>query len=52
MVNILRAFADGNFVFMHTVYNFAGMGEQVAFDIFRFEDGYIAEHKEHFLAIL
>ena len=30
---------------MQTVYNFAGMGKQVAFDIFRFdEEGKIAEH--------
>ena len=29
----------------HTLYNFAGAGEQVGFDVFRFdEDGKIAEH--------
>lgn len=43
-VNTIRAFEDGDKVFMQTVYNFAGAGEQVAFDIFRFEDGLIAEH--------
>lgn len=44
-VNNIRAFADGNKVFLQTVYNFAGAGEQVAFDIFRFdENGKIAEH--------
>lgn len=44
-VNNIRAFADGDKVFLQTVYNFAGAGEQVAFDIFRFdEDGKIAEH--------
>ena len=44
-VNNIRAFADGDYVFLQTVYNFAGAGEQVAFDIFRFdEDGEIAEH--------
>lgn len=44
-VNNIRAFEDGNKVFLQTVYNFAGAGEQVAFDIFRFdEDGLIAEH--------
>lgn len=43
-VNTVRAFEDGDKVFMQTVYNFAGAGEQVAFDIFRFEDGLIAEH--------
>lgn len=31
-------------MFLHTVYNFAGAWEKVAFDIFRFEDGLIAEH--------
>ena len=36
---------DGDKVFLQTVYNFAGAGEQVAFDIFRFDaDGKIAEH--------
>ena len=44
-VNNIRAFEDGDKVFLHTIYNFAGMGEQVAFDIFRFDDeGKIAEH--------
>ncbi|MDO4908422.1 MAG: nuclear transport factor 2 family protein [Corynebacterium sp.] len=44
-VKNIRHFEDGNFVFLQTVYNFAGAGEQVAFDIFRFNDeGKIAEH--------
>ena len=44
-VNNIRAFDDGDKVFLQTVYNFAGAGEQVAFDIFRFdEEGLIAEH--------
>ena len=44
-VNNIRTFEDGDKVFLHTVYNFAGTGEQVAFDIFRFDtDGKIAEH--------
>lgn len=44
-VNNIRAFEDGDKVFLQTVYNFAGAGEQVAFAIFRFdEDGLIAEH--------
>ena len=44
-VQNIRAFEDGDKVFLHTVYNFAGAGEQVAFDIFRFdEDGKICEH--------
>ena len=45
IVNNIRAFEDGDKVFLQTVYNFAGMGEQVAFDIFRIdENGLIAEH--------
>ncbi len=44
-VNNIRAFEDGDKVFLQTVYNFAGAGEQVAFDVFRFDkDGLIAEH--------
>ena len=44
-VKNIRAFEDGDKVFLQTVYNFAGAGEQVAFDIFRFdENGKIAEH--------
>ena len=44
-VNNIRAFEDGDKVFLQTVYNFAGAGEQVGFDVFRFdEDGKISEH--------
>lgn len=44
-VHTIRAYEDGNKVFMQTVYNFAGAGEQVAFDIFRFdEEAKIIEH--------
>lgn len=44
-VQNIRAFEDGDKVFLQTVYNFAGAGEQVAFDIFRFDtDGRITEH--------
>ncbi len=51
-VNNIRAFADGDYVFLHTVYNFAGAGEQVAFDVFRFdEDGEIAEHWDNLAPI-
>lgn len=51
-VNNIRAFEDGDYVFLQTVYNFAGAGEQVAFDIFRFdEDGEIAEHWDN-LAVM
>lgn len=51
-VNNIRAFEDGDKVFLQTVYNFAGAGEQVAFDIFRFdENGKIAEHWDNLAAI-
>ncbi len=44
-VRNIRAFEDGSKVFLQSVYNFAGAGEQAAFDIFRFdENGKIAEH--------
>ena len=50
-VNNIRAYEDGDKVFLHTVYNFAGAGEQVAFDIFRFdENGKIAEHWDNLAA--
>lgn len=52
-VNNIRAFEDGEYVFLHTVYNFGGAGEQVAFDIFRFgEDGRIAEHWDNLTALV
>ncbi len=50
-VNNIRTFEDGDKVFLQTVYNFAGAGEQVAFDIFRFgADGKIAEHWDNLAA--
>lgn len=42
-VNTVRAFEDGDYVILHTIYEFNGDAE-VAFDIFRFENGKIAEH--------
>ena len=50
-VNNIRAFSDGDKVFLQTVYDFAGAGEQVAFDVFRFDaDGKIAEHWDNLAA--
>ncbi len=50
-VNNIRAFEDGDKVFLQSVYNFAGAGEQVAFDIFRFDaEGKIAEHWDNLAA--
>lgn len=51
-VRNIRAYEDGDKVFLQTVYDFAGSGEQVAFDIFCFDqDGKIAEHWDN-LAVL
>jgi len=41
-VNNVRVFADGDFVFTHTDYDF--FGPKIGFDIFRFENGKIVEH--------
>ena len=41
-VDVIRAFADGDYVFTHTKYDF--FGPKAGFDIFRFEDGLIVEH--------
>ena len=50
-VNNIRTFEDGDKVFLQTIYNF-GAGEQVAFDIFRFdENGKIAEHWDNLTAL-
>ena len=51
-VNNIRAFEDGDKVFLQTIYNFAGAGEQVAFDIFRFDESdKIAEHWDNLAAL-
>lgn len=51
-VKNIRSFEDGDYVFLQTVYNFAGAGEQVAFDIFRFnEEGKVAEHWDNLAAL-
>lgn len=50
-LKVVREFEDGDKVILHSVYNFAGMGEQVAFDIFRFEDGLIAEHWDNLASL-
>ena len=51
-VENIRVFEDEDYVFLQTVYNFAGAGEQVAFDIFRFdENGQIAEHWDNLAAL-
>lgn len=39
---VIRAFEDDEYVFLHVKYDF--FGPKAAFDIFRFEDGKIVEH--------
>lgn len=46
-VNAVRAFEDGDFVVLHTDYNF--YGPKAGFDIFRFEDGKIVEHWDNLM---
>lgn len=50
-VEIVRAFEDGNYVFLQTKYNLFGAGEQAGFDVFRFKDGVIVEHWDNLDAI-
>ncbi len=46
---VVRAFEDGNFVVLHTEYDF--FGPKVGFDVFRFEDGLIVEHWDNLAEI-
>jgi len=39
---VIRSFQDGDFVFLHSEYDF--FGPKAGFDIFRFENGKIVEH--------
>ena len=50
-VNTIREFEDGDKVVLQSIYNFAGAGEQVTFDVFRFEDGLIAEHWDNLASV-
>lgn len=43
-IKIVRAFEDGEYVVLHSLSDISGSGEDVGFDIFRFEDGLLAEH--------
>ena len=49
-VNTVRVFQDGDYVVAHTDYNF--FGPKIGFDIFRFENGKIAEHWDTIESIL
>lgn len=43
-VKTIRSIEENNFVALQTEYSFPGSDSQVAFDVFRFERGKIAEH--------
>lgn len=45
----IRAFEDGDYVFMHNEYDF--FGPKVGIDVFRFEDGLIVEHWDNLTPI-
>jgi len=46
---VIRAFEDGDYVVLHTQYDF--FGPKVGFDVFRFEDGLIVEHWDNLAPI-
>ncbi len=47
--HVHRAFADGDYVVVHTEYDF--FGPKAGFDVFRFEDGLIVEHWDNLTEI-
>ena len=46
---VIRAFEDGDYVVLHTEYDF--FGPKVGFDVFRFEEGFIVEHWDNLAPI-
>lgn len=47
-VEIVRLFEDGDYVFGHTIYNFAS--ERVGFEVFRYEGDQVVEHWDNIQA--
>ncbi|WP_244299615.1 nuclear transport factor 2 family protein [Aquimarina algiphila] len=47
--NVVRAYQDEEYVFIHTIYDF--FGPKIGFDIFRFEEGLIVEHWDNLTAV-
>lgn len=47
--DIVRAYQDGDYVFIHTIYDF--FGPKTGFDVFRFENGLIVEHWDNLIDI-
>lgn len=50
-VETVRSFEDGDYVVLQSLYNFAGAPEQIGIDVFRFDDGKIAEHWDNLSTI-
>ncbi len=46
---VVRAFEDGEHVFLHTEYDF--FGPKIGFDVFRYEDGLIVEHWDNLIEV-
>ncbi len=51
-VDTKRVICDGDFVVLHSHYYFAGTGDFVAFDIFRYDGHHIAEHWDNIQPIV
>ena len=47
--NVVRAYQDGDYVFLHTIYDF--FGPKIGFDVLRFENGLIVEHWDNLLEV-
>jgi predicted SnoaL-like aldol condensation-catalyzing enzyme len=47
--NVVRAYQDGDYAFLHTVYDF--FGAKIGFDILRFENGLIVEHWDNLIDV-
>ena len=47
--NVIRAYQDGDYAFLHTIYDF--FGPKVGFDILRFENGLIVEHWDNLIDV-
>ena len=47
--NVVRAYQEGDYVFMHTIYDF--FGPKIGFDILRFENGLIVEHWDNLIEV-
>ncbi len=46
---VVRAYQDGDYVFLHTIYDF--FGPKIGFDVLRFENGQIVEHWDNLIDV-